>query len=75
VAVEEDANVRLFTVAIADLWKFKKGFCALVNRTHGAARGLGIVLSDVIVDFLQPSTSFGSPDYFRHESTVFFISS
>jgi hypothetical protein len=33
-------------------WKFKKGFCALVNRTHGAVRGVGVVFSDVIVDFL-----------------------
>ena len=47
----------------------------LVNGANRAVGGVLVILRDVVVDLLKPAPRLSGPDYLRHDSMVFLISS
>ena len=74
-SVEQNPNFRALSVLVAGFWERQEDLGALMNAPNRPVRGRLVIISDVVVDFLQPSPRLGGPDYLRHDSRVFPISS
>ena len=74
-AIEQHAYVGALSVARADLREGQKDLGTGIDAANRPVRGRLVILSDVVVDLLQPSLRLGGPDYLRHDSKVFPTSS